>query len=809
MQKAITHFPLFSYCLHKMLLHIALVFGLTASALNARAQEQASRMPGLEQQLEAQTSDSGRVTILAELACAAIEEGKKEKAFRQATLVQDLAKKTGDKRDQSIAVNALGYILMKTGDIDGGIAKFQQALALARQGSSEALMMNAASKIGKAMLLKGDAETAVAWQKTALAHLNRAKMHDSIQLKVTVYGDIYEALNAAGKDVFAAPYLEDMVRLGRKTGVYFTEAWASAALSVVYFKTGDYSRSIFYGNNELTLAQNNKNPLVESDANMHLAASYNAMGDPAKAVAYFLKVLEYYKAVGNVHGVTQVQNNMAEVYFTNKDYNKALELYITNLGIAKQNKETNIEAASLHNIGEIYHEQHNDDMAMQNYRNALTINNANRNYQFLVQNNLGMGTVHLTARNYDSALYHFNLANRIAADVKMPDGEAAAASSIGKLWLVKATDSSHMPTQHERKLMLNNAETQLTIAATKFKEIGLLNKLEEAYHDLSDVYKESGDYRAAMEYYQRSILLKDSLFSRQNTFKIARLENEAAIAQKNRELIHTKDEASKLKQQRQYLYAGIGALVLLAAVGFVMYRLRQHRKAALIKTEFEKQVAEMEMQALRAQMNPHFIFNCLNSINRYIVKSDSVTASGYLTKFSKLIRLILDHSASGLISLASEKQTLLLYMEMESLRFSGRFSYEVTIDPALDPDTILIPAMLIQPYIENAIWHGLMHKESGGKVSVRFGYHDAAMLQVVVEDDGIGREQAALLKSRNALKHKSHGMRITGDRLRIVSEQQGTEASLRIDDLKDSQGNACGTRISLVIPYERVLVESV
>ncbi len=206
------------------------------------------------------------------------------------------------------------------------------------------------------------------------------------------------------------------------------------------------------------------------------------------------------------------------------------------------------------------------------------------------------------------------------------------------------------------------------------------------------------------------------------------------------------------------------------------------------------------MQALRAQMNPHFIFNCLNSINRYIVKSDPVTASGYLTKFAKLIRFILDNSAATTVPLEMECQMLLLYAEMESLRFKHRFTYSVDVANGLDAAAIYIPPMLVQPYMENAIWHGLMQKESNGHISVRFSQVTPGLMQAIVEDDGVGRAQAAALKSKSATKEKSHGMRITGDRLRMVNEQHGTEAHIRIEDLQDSNGEAAGTRVIIQIP---------
>lgn len=244
-------------------------------------------------------------------------------------------------------------------------------------------------------------------------------------------------------------------------------------------------------------------------------------------------------------------------------------------------------------------------------------------------------------------------------------------------------------------------------------------------------------------------------------------------------------------------------LLLLFGVVYAMYqyRLGQVRHEEALKTAFNKKVAEIEMKALRAQMNPHFIFNSLNSINRYIVKSDQITASSYLTKFAKLMRLILESSASGLIALEQEIELLRLYAEMESLRFKSQFTYEFIVAENLNPRQIMLPSMLIQPYMENAIWHGLLHREAAGHLQVRFFRHQDR-LHIVIRDNGVGRARAAALKSRNTLKEKSYGMKITGDRVRIVNDLYGSNATIAIVDLADPDGEPAGTEVTLEIPLD-------
>jgi putative methionine-R-sulfoxide reductase with GAF domain/two-component sensor histidine kinase len=226
----------------------------------------------------------------------------------------------------------------------------------------------------------------------------------------------------------------------------------------------------------------------------------------------------------------------------------------------------------------------------------------------------------------------------------------------------------------------------------------------------------------------------------------------------------------------------------------------EKRKAQNTLMRTQQKMTEVEMQALRAQMNPHFIFNCLNSINRYIVKSDQTTASLYLTKFAKLIRLILDNSNSKNVSLTNELEALKLYIEMEALRFDKKFTYEIKVEGNLGSDTIELPPLIIQPYVENAIWHGLLHKEDNGHLSIRVSMTGDSMLHCIIEDNGIGRYKAKELKSKSATSRKSLGMELTENRLSLLNKHARLNASIEIVDLKDEKNEAAGTKVILKIP---------
>jgi len=242
------------------------------------------------------------------------------------------------------------------------------------------------------------------------------------------------------------------------------------------------------------------------------------------------------------------------------------------------------------------------------------------------------------------------------------------------------------------------------------------------------------------------------------------------------------------------ILAGLSVLSLLYLLW--RYRIGQIRREEALKTDFNRRIAKVEMAALRAQMNPHFVFNCLSSINRFILVNEPDEASAYLTKFSRLIRLILDNSRSDRVALDRELEALRLYLEMEAMRFGNRFDYEVSVSPEVHPEQIELPPLLIQPYVENAIWHGLMHKKDKGKLTVRV-FNQAGGLCIVVEDNGIGRSRAMELKSKSAVTQKSHGLQVTAERMELIRELYGVNADAAIEDLYSADGSPAGTKVTI------------
>ncbi len=234
-------------------------------------------------------------------------------------------------------------------------------------------------------------------------------------------------------------------------------------------------------------------------------------------------------------------------------------------------------------------------------------------------------------------------------------------------------------------------------------------------------------------------------------------------------------------------------------VFFTAFIIRRHIVNIRKQAAFKQRLTEMEMIALRAQMNPHFIFNSLNSIENFIMQNKERQASDYLNKFARLIRIILENSSHNLITVAQDMEALQLYVDLEQFRFHNKFSFQVCMDKELMEDTYRIPPLLIQPFVENAIVHGLANSDQPNlrlTVNVRL---EEDYIKYTIEDNGVGRKKAALYHSQNGSKHKSVGLHITQERITIFNRQHSSDDEVMLIDLYDAEGNAAGTRCEIKI----------
>jgi len=329
--------------------------------------------------------------------------------------------------------------------------------------------------------------------------------------------------------------------------------------------------------------------------------------------------------------------------------------------------------------------------------------------------------------------------------------------------------------------------------AKQSQETSLVQKLS---FDLYTYFLKKGDSLQSLRYLIKYQSIQDSLFTMNAKSGIVNFESEIQAQAREKEIEHLQIQKNT---QRNYYVIGAVFLFVIVLGGYSRISYIRRTEKEKLTAEFKKQLAISETKALRAQMNPHFIFNCLNSINCFIIENEHDMASEYLIKFSKLIRLIMENSNNEIVSLKKELDALKLYIMLESARYENKISCEFSIDKCINTDTTKIPPMLLQPFVENAIWHGLMHKETNGSIHIIIKRAGSKLLKISIIDDGIGREKAAELKSKSGT-HKSFGLEITAHRIDMMNKLNSSDAKMHIIDLKDDSNNAIGTRIDLTIP---------
>lgn len=328
---------------------------------------------------------------------------------------------------------------------------------------------------------------------------------------------------------------------------------------------------------------------------------------------------------------------------------------------------------------------------------------------------------------------------------------------------------------------------------------------KDATRKMSEVYANLGDYDKALKNYQEYVKLVDELYvQKENEIqqvkrfskRISDNQNRIVSLEKDKELAESKINLAYIDQklseesnrkQRILIYSLFGGLVLISLLTYFMYRNNKQQKLANNL---------LALKSMRSQMNPHFIFNALNSVNSFIAVNDERNANRYLSEFSVLMRSVLENSDEDFISLTKEIELLELYVKLEHNRFKDKFDYSIRVEESISLDEFEIPPMLLQPYIENAIWHGLRYKTEKGNLAVHIHQKDKETLSITVKDDGIGRKKSQELKTKNQLKQKSKGMSTIKNRIAILNDMYKERISVNVSDVLD---NGEGTKVELLL----------
>lgn len=323
-------------------------------------------------------------------------------------------------------------------------------------------------------------------------------------------------------------------------------------------------------------------------------------------------------------------------------------------------------------------------------------------------------------------------------------------------------------------------------------------KLSEVYADIGEFDKAAEGYKRYTEVFDELYIKKEQELSQATRFareiaakqnRIAGLENERSLNESRYKLAF--ENQTLIEQNNKTQKWIIGSLMLVALLllytAYVQYKnVKQQKYANNL----------LALKSLRTQMNPHFIFNALNSVNSFIATNDERAANAYLSEFSQLMRSVLENSEEDFIPLSKEIELLELYTKLEHFRFKDKFEYSINVDESIAQDDFVIPPMLLQPYVENAVWHGLRYKEEKGKLAISFKKMNAQSVMIIIEDNGIGRIKSAEFKTENQKKQRSQGMGNIKKRIGILNEMYDDRVDVSISDV---EADGTGTRVSLVI----------
>lgn len=498
-----------------------------------------------------------------------------------------------------------------------------------------------------------------------------------------------------------------------------------------------------------------------------LSNIYDDMGDyenAFKAVQDALSLFSHYKDRQNKI-LSLVQ--MGKLYKNIGDYVAAMDYYTR--ALEEKPARGEYEYRELyHCIGELYVARNKPDSANYFYQKAFIGNPNSRIIR------LRIGELYLLKNKPDSAFPYFSSLQKEAEATRDINIQIGTMLGLGRI----AIEKEDIPSA------LRLVENASDLAAQR----GSIQFRQDAAGLLAFLYERQGNASRALYFQKLHDRIKDSTLS--DVFK-----GQLYSFKQSKQSAELQSlENGKRLAQRTIL---IVCLLALLALAIILFR---HENE---KLRLRQQASELQMQALRAQMNPHFIFNCLSAINHFILNREGDKASEYLTRFSRLIRMVLINAGKTSISLEEELNMLTLYLDMEQLRFHDAFEYHIQTDPPLQPSMITVPSFILQPFCENAIWHGLLHKEGKGRLDIHLR-PEGSLLICSIRDNGIGIEKATELKMRSKEKGHSLGQKLSAERLALFNRGNGSAVHFTIQDVKDEQGDTTGALVILRIKLKQI-----
>ena len=597
----------------------------------------------------------------------------------------------------------------------------------------------------------------------------------------------------AEMDAVLRPYRKDTLLMR-----YFSEE----AEKNEYYDGGSYAfnqlgrryRDISQFSKAINMHQEGLNAATESNNLEFKVYSLNMLGvvytrtDAIKsALNYYQDALVLAETVENPsrnikRSINVSLNGVGNIYRKLGQYQQAIEKFSQSLKLEEDLGNKLGLAINHQNIGDCYEAQDKLEEALENFQLSLAYNNQIDSERGKIICNYSIAHVYVHQGKNEEAEVMLEETLKNARELKDPKIISDVLMNLGVALL-------------EQK-KYKDADIRLKESLQIAQEYNVPEQIIDASKNLSKIWEFQGDYKKAFQYYQQAKSLENEISNRFTLsyvndmilkYESEKSANKLQVLAAQNELVKT-----KLKKTETSLLIGGFGLALLAGIFYILYRQYQLKN--------EKKLLTLEQTMLRSQMNPHFLFNSLNSIKLYIINNEKKNAVHYLNKFSKLIRKILEASSLKEISLAEELETVELYMNIENIRFSNEINFNISIDDDIDVHIVKMPSLILQPFLENALWHGLSSKEGEKKIDLNVSKGNDNFIDISITDNGVGREASEIIRKRKVLKRKSVGIEITKERLANFSKDYLNTFDVSIIDLYDTENNPTGTQIILHIP---------
>ncbi len=521
--------------------------------------------------------------------------------------------------------------------------------------------------------------------------------------------------------------------------------------------------------------------------------------NPPTALEYFFSSLRLARELGDKNIIASSLQQIAIIYRDEGNYPEAWKNFNECLKIRRELKRKIGIAGVLISMARAYDMQGNHDEALKTFYEGLNLIDQKRNRALTAYLFGQIGDILTIKGNYEEAMKNHRASLKIWEELQQQGGISLSCQQIGELLFKQAA----FLTPQKAKSKYAEAIQFLNRGISLTKQLGNNGIMKDSYKTLANIYMAMADYKKAFEYNNLYVAMQDSIMNNETVRKLEQLrtkyEVEQAVTGEKRqyESAMAKQNADH-RRKNELLLTGLGVLTIISFFTVLLIRQRNRKKRAVDKAEAGHKMAELELQSLRAQLNPHFMFNSLNAIQDLIVNEKNEQSHLYLSRFSKLLRMLLDNADQPFVSLKKEVEFLELYLSLENLRIPD-LQFSIEKSPGVNLEERMIPNMMLQPYIENAIWHGLSNKKGNRKLQIRI-HENGNATKFEIEDNGIGRKKAAEIKNLYRKGHTSKGMELLSKRFSLLSKEYGSSIQTTVTDLENN-GEATGTLVKIEVPF--------